>query len=87
MLAVAGVASVGVPAFLMRQVGGCNGKGSFEDGAALRALVLIAERNADALRELVSDKRADALDARVMQVIERAIRGDGSAAGHEGGGG
>ena len=93
LLAAAGIASVGVPGMLlMRQMGSgaaCSSRTSAEDSAALRALALVAQRNAVALRELVSERRDDPIDAGVLQAIEHAIHGEASSSrsvGSSGGG-
>ena len=87
LFAAAGIAGVGVPAILIRQVSGngCTTRGTHEDGAALHALALVARRNADALRELVAESRASASDTSVMQAIEHALHGrSGGSSGSSG---
>ena len=74
VLAAAATASVGVPWLLMHYTGSAgsarcdSGAG---DGAALKALALLAQRNAEALREI--SREYEAVDASVVAAIESAL--------------
>ena len=70
LIVVAAIGSIAVPGFLLlRRPTACNG--ASEEGGALRALVLLAQRNAEAINEL--SRAADPVDRDLVAVLERAI--------------
>ena len=70
VLAAAAVASIAVPVVLVRQYGGSTATTdcASADGAALKALALLAQKNADGLRGLLHNS----IDADAIEALERA---------------
>ena len=78
VIAAAATASVFCPWLLIRQFNSSEqacASSSADDGAALRTLALLAQRNADELRNL----GRDSIEPNVLAVLERALSKSGSS--------